>query len=114
MSTFIYFYMCILTKFIWMHIITTKRINDFANQYPEAKQALFTWVKFVEKANWSNFNDIKIDYPQADMVGDDRFVFNIKGNHYRLIVRISFQYKNLMIKWFGRHREYDKIDARTV
>jgi mRNA interferase HigB len=63
-----------------VHIITTKRINQYAGQYPEAAQALFTWVKVVEKANWNNLNDLKAAYPRADMVGDNRYVFNIKGN----------------------------------
>lgn len=97
-----------------MHIITTKKINQYAEQYPEAAHGLYTWVKVVEKANWSSLNGLKATYPSADMVGDNRYVFNIKGNHYRMIVRISFQYKNLMVKWFGPHKDYDKINARTV
>lgn len=97
-----------------MHIITTRRINQYADKYPDAAESLQTWVRVVEKANWSNMNDLKKDYPSADMVGDDRFIFNIRGNNYRLIVRISFLYKNMMVKWFGTHREYDKIDVGKV
>jgi mRNA interferase HigB len=101
-------------KAIPMHIITARTINKYAEQYPEAGPALQTWVSIVKVAEWNSLIDVRKDYPSADLIGDDRFVFNIKGNHYRLVVRISFQYKNLMMKWFGPHKDYDKINARTV
>ncbi|PSR56278.1 hypothetical protein AHMF7605_23640 [Adhaeribacter arboris] len=47
-------------------------------------------------------------------MGDNRFVFNIKGNHYQLIVRIGFRHKNLMVKWFGPYKDYDRLDAKTI
>ncbi|RDC63980.1 type II toxin-antitoxin system HigB family toxin [Adhaeribacter pallidiroseus] len=97
-----------------MHVITTKTIREYAVKYPDAADALFTWVKVVEKANWANINELRLTYPSADLVGDNRFVFNLKGNHYRLIVRISFTHKNLMVKWFGPHKKYDRIDAKTI
>ena len=97
-----------------MNLISTRTINQYAAQYPAAAQNLYVWVKVVKKAQWTCLNDVKESYPRDDLVGDDRLVFNIKGNHYRLIVRISFQYKNIKVKWFGPHKDYDNINARTV
>ena len=97
-----------------MHVITTKTIRAYVDKHPDAADALFTWVKVVGRANWANINELKLTYPSADLVGDNRFVFNMKGNHYRLIVRISFTHKNLMVKWFGTHKEYDRIDAKII
>ncbi len=97
-----------------LNIISHKKLRDFYSRHPDAKEALNTWFKVASNADWKGFNDLKETYPSADFVGDDRVVFNIRGNNYRLIVRISFQFKNAMIKWIGTHAEYDKIDAKTV
>lgn len=63
---------------------------------------------------WNNFNDVHKVYPMADVVGDDRVVFNIKGNKYRLISRFSFRYKSIQVKWIGTHAEYDAVDVLKV
>jgi mRNA interferase HigB len=97
-----------------LNIRSQKKLRGFYSQHPDAKEALNTWYKVASKAEWKDLNDLKLTYPSADYVGDDRVVFNIRGNHYRLIVRINFQYKNAMIKWIGTHAEYDKIDAKKV
>lgn len=65
-------------------------------------------------AEYGSFQALKTDYGNASLVGDDRVVFNIMGNHYRLVVRLSFEYKAVQMKWFGTHAEYDKIDVKTV
>ena len=59
-------------------------------------------------------NEVQNAYPTADVVGDDRMVFNIKGNKYRLVVRFSFRYKAIQVKWIGTHAEYDNIDVLEV
>jgi mRNA interferase HigB len=97
-----------------LNIISAKKLREFYDKHPDAEQSLKTWYKTASKAEWEDFNDLKIDYPSADYVGDGRVVFNISGNNYRLILRINFQFKNAMIKWIGTHAEYDKIDAKTV
>ncbi len=99
---------------IMLNIISQKKLREFSSQHPDAKEALNTWYKVVSKTDWKDFNDLRSTYPSADFVGDNRVVFNIRGNNYRLIVRISFQHKTAMIKWIGTHAEYDKIDAKTV
>jgi mRNA interferase HigB len=59
-------------------------------------------------------NELKLRYPNASIIGDDRVIFNIMGNDYRLITRIIFQFKTIQIKWFGTHEAHDQIDALTV
>ena len=68
----------------------------------------------LEKANFKNFNELKKGYGNAGLVGDDRVVFNLAGNKFRLIVRIVFEYKAIQVKWFGTHAEYDKIDVESI
>lgn len=97
-----------------MNVITKATLQKYMLKFPEASNWLNTWYEIAEKANWTNFNDVKLSYPSADQVGDDRVVFNVKGNKFRLIVRFSFQFKVLQIKWFGSHKEYDRIDVLTV
>lgn len=72
------------------------------------------WFKICKRASWNNFNEVRKIYPTADVVGDDRMVFNIKGNKYRLIARFSFRYKAIQVKWIGTHAEYDTLDVRKV
>ena len=82
--------------------------------YPKASNALLEWyVEFV-KSDFQNFNELKSVYKSVSLVGDDRVVFNIMGNKYRLVVRMVFEYRAIQIKWFGTHAEYDEIDVETV
>lgn len=76
--------------------------------------ALQVWYYELLKSSFKNFNELKLVYGNASIVSDDRVVFNIMGNKYRLVVRIVFQYKVIQIKWFGTHKEYDLIDVITV
>ena len=64
--------------------------------------------------DFKNFNELKLVYGNSSLVGDDRVVFNIMGNKFRLIVRIVFQYKAIQIKWFGTHAEYVEIDVAST
>jgi len=76
--------------------------------------ALQEWYYELVKCDARNFNELKKVYPNANLVGDDRVVFNILGNKYRLVVRIVFDFKVIQVKWFGTHAEYDRIDVVTV
>ena len=96
------------------NIITRRTLLKYCSLYPSAANALKEWYKELVTIDLKNFNELKAHYPNASIIGDDRIVFNILGNHYRLIVRIMFQYKAIQIKWFGTHSEYDRVDARTV
>jgi mRNA interferase HigB len=72
------------------------------------------WLDIVTRAEWLNPEDVKASYPKASILKAGRVVFNIKGNDYRLIVRVQYQASVLMIRFFGTHAEYDEIDAETV
>lgn len=96
------------------NIITRKALLGYAQRYPDAADALFEWYHEMLKSEFANFNELKGVYANASLVGDSRVVFNIKGNHFRLVVRVSFEYKAIQVKWFGPHKEYDKIDVSTV
>ena len=76
--------------------------------------ALQQWYHDFEKVDFKNFNELKRAYANASLVGDDRVVFNILGNKFRLVVRIVFAFKAVQIKWFGTHSEYDKIDVSRI
>lgn len=96
------------------NIITRKTLLDYCRRYPAAAIALQEWYYDLLNTDFRNFNDLKSTYASASLVGDDRVVFNIMGNKYRLVTRMVFEYKAIQIKWFGTHAEYDKIDVCTV
>jgi mRNA interferase HigB len=78
------------------------------------KAALDSWFQEARQAEWKNSSDVKARYAHASIVGADRVVFNIKGNAYRLVAGVNYGRSTLFIKWLGTHKEYDKIDARTI
>jgi mRNA interferase HigB len=96
------------------NIINRKTLLAYCNEYPAARNALLEWYHELLKSDFSSFQDLKSKYGNASIVGDDRVVFNVLGNKYRLVVRMVFLYKTIQIKWFGTHSEYDKIDVSTV
>ncbi len=97
-----------------MRIITKKTLKYFREEYPNSEQSLLSWYKVAKKANWSNFNDVKSQFGSCKIIGSDRVVFKIKGNNYRLIVKITFVNQIIWIRFVGTHPEYDKIDAKTI
>ena len=97
-----------------MVIITYKKIREYALGNQLAKIPLLHWYNIVYKANWSCIADLKKDFPSADYVGNDRYVFNIKGNKFRLIAIIHFDTRTLYVRFIGTHSEYDKIIAYEV
>lgn len=96
------------------NIITRKTLLDYCRKYPAAATALQEWYHELVNADFKNFNQLKKMYGNASLVADDRVVFNIMGNKYRLVVRMLFDYKAIQVKWFGTHAEYDKIDVKTI
>ena len=79
-----------------------------------ARSQYGAWLDIVTRAEWRNPEDVKASYPKASILKAGRVVFNIRGNDYRLIVRVQYQASVLMIRFFGTHAEYDEIDAETV
>ena len=96
-----------------MRIIAKSRLRQIwqIKRYREAEQPLRAWHDEISKGKWKNFNDLKRDYPAASMVGNDRVVFNIHGNAFRLIVKFEFRMNAVFIRFFGTHKEYDKINT---
>ncbi|MFC4232091.1 type II toxin-antitoxin system HigB family toxin [Parasediminibacterium paludis] len=97
-----------------MRVIAKKILRDFWETHADSEQQLKAWYQEASNANWKNPNDIKIDYPSASILPDSRVVFNIKGNHYRLIVKINYDYEMVWIRFVGTHAEYDKINAKII
>ncbi len=97
-----------------MRIIKKKAIRAQFTKYPDVEGPLRAWAADVELADWQSPRDVKARYPKASILADNRFVFDIKGNQYRLIVYIFFPARLVYIKFFGTHADYDKVDATTV
>ncbi len=97
-----------------MRVIARKTLRLFWEKHNDSEQQLISWYKEAEKAIWKNHNELKKEYPSASILENNRIVFNIKGNRYRLIVKINFQYQIIWIRFIGTHAEYDKIDATTI
>lgn len=96
------------------NIIARKTLLEYCKKYPAAATALQEWYYELLKSDFRSFNELKGVYGNVSLVGDDRVVFNIMGNKYRLLVRMVFEFKVIQIKWFGTHAEYDKIDMTIV
>ena len=97
-----------------MRIIAKKILREFWETHPDSEQQLKAWYQETANAEWTTPNDIKIEYPSASFLPGNRVVFNIKGNHYRLIVKINYDYQMIWIRFIGTHAEYDKINAKTI
>ena len=97
-----------------MNIISKKSIKEFSLIHPDAEQSLKLWYSRAKKAKWKTPNDIKEVYPSASIIENNRVVFNIKGNHYRLVVAIKYDFETIYIRFIGTHAEYDEIDVSTI
>ena len=92
-----------------MRVITYKTISDFVKNHADAEIALGSWYEKTENAEWSCFADIKNDFNSVDTIKNKRYVFNIKGNSYRIIAIMLFVPKIVYIRFIGTHAEYSKI-----
>lgn len=97
-----------------MHIISLKPLRSFWIVHPDAEQPLRAWYAVARRANWRTPADIRADYGNASFVGNNRVVFNIKGNDYRLIVLVEYHKGKLFVRFVGTHSDYDRIDASKV
>ena len=99
-----------------MRIISHRKLKEFYETpgREDSKVALERWYQIAEEAEWRNFSDIRTDFPDADYVGNQHYVFNIRGNRYRLVVVIKFTIGRLFVRFVGTHSEYDKIDCSTI
>jgi mRNA interferase HigB len=99
-----------------MRMISKKTLKDFYEQklYKDSKNSLEAWHQEILKANWHNPNEVKKQFGNASVVGDNRIVFNIHGNKYRLIVKINYYAKIIFIRFIGTHKQYDNIKAMEI
>jgi mRNA interferase HigB len=103
-----------------MRIIARKTLRDFVealhgNKDEKAvKSALDSWFREVHNSDWRTPADVTKSYANANLVGKDRVVFNLKGNSHRLVTAVDYQRQIVFIKWLGSHAAYDKIDVKTV
>jgi len=97
-----------------MRIISRKALREFWEKHPDAEQPLRAWYANVKRAAWKTPLDVKTAYRNASFLANNRVVFNIKGNRYRLVAAINYQYSVIYIRFVGTHQEYDKINAATI
>lgn len=97
-----------------MRIIAVKTLRQYWEAYPDAEGSLLSWHDEILEADWNTPNDMKEQFGSASVIGGKRVVFNIHGNRFRLIVDIEFKFKIVFVVWFGTHKEYDNVDAKTV
>ena len=97
-----------------MRIISRRMLREFWEKYPDSCIPLQTWFHDVERASWNGPADIKAIYRNASFIANNRVVFNIKGNHYRLVVVVVYQHSVVYIRFVGTHAAYDQIDATTI
>ena len=89
-------------------------LKEFIDKHPQSKSSLEAWWNEAKAANWQNSQQIKEQYAIASFVGNNRVVFNIKGNDFRLVVAVAYRFGALYIKFVGTHEEYNKINVETV
>jgi mRNA interferase HigB len=97
-----------------MRIIAKSTLRAFWQRHPDAEEPLLAWYREMEKADWETPAHVKEKYRSASFVGGNRIVFNIKGNNYRLVVKINYPYRIVYIRFVGTHADYDKIDVEEV
>lgn len=97
-----------------MNIIVKRAILYYVAKYPQAKIPLLAWYNQFLKQQFHTFNELKAVYGSASIVSNNRVIFNIKGNDYRLIVSVNFLQLAAYIIWFGTHNEYNKINTETI
>ena len=97
-----------------MRIISRKALRDSWEKHPDARQPLQAWYADVKHADWKSPSDIKAAYRNASFLANNRVVFNIKGNRYRVVVAVQYKYGITYIRFVGTHQEYAGVDAATV
>jgi len=99
-----------------MRVISRATLKRFWEQldYRDAEQPLKAWYDEVKVADWKTTHDIKAMYGSASFVGNNRVVFNVHGNKYRLIVAVNYKFSIVYVRFIGTHKQYDRVDAATI
>lgn len=93
-----------------MRIITKGTLREFWEKYPDSEQELKYWYDKIKNANYQTPNEVIEDNPRTDIVGNNRIVFNICRNKYRLIALFRYKLQTVYIRFIGTHKEYDTIE----
>ena len=97
-----------------MRVIAKKTLREFWEKHSDCEQQLKSWFREASNAEWKNPSEIKIEYPSISILSNNRVVFNIKGNNYRLVIKINYDYQIVWIRFIGTHSEYDSINANEI
>ncbi|MCY3721755.1 type II toxin-antitoxin system HigB family toxin [Candidatus Poribacteria bacterium] len=97
-----------------MRIISRSALRDFWARHPNAEGSLQAWYANVKRAKWRTPSEVKAIYRNASFIGNNRVVFNIKGNAYRLVAAINYQYGIVYVRFVGTHQAYNRINAATI
>lgn len=97
-----------------MNVVAKKTLQAFWIEHPKAGSPLRAWFTIARKAEWKSPQDIKDLFRTADFLADNRVVFDIGGNNYRMVCRVSYTHKQVLVKFVGTHAEYEKINANEV
>ena len=97
-----------------MRIISRRTLREFWAKHADAEQSLKAWYANVKRADWKTPSDVKATYRNASFVENNRVVFNIKGNSYRLVAAINYQYGIVYLRFVGTHEAYNTINVATV
>lgn len=92
-----------------MRVISKKTIETYYEAHPDCRGALLAWYERITATEWADFNHLKRGFPSVDFVGNNHYVFNIRGNSYRLVVVVQFVPQRALVRFIGTHAEYDKI-----
>jgi mRNA interferase HigB len=97
-----------------MRVISFKSIRDYYETHALSKVYLTAWFKVTQKAVWDDMEDLRLDFPKAELVTGGKVVFNIKANHFRLVALVGFRTKKVFVLWIGTHAEYSKIKIKDL
>ena len=97
-----------------MQIAAKRTLRQFWARHPQAETPLKVWFAMVSRAEWSGPAEVRAMFGSADFVADNRVIFDIGGNKFRIVVRVSYRFKRVLVKFVGTHREYDQINPEVV
>jgi mRNA interferase HigB len=97
-----------------MRIISRKALRELWERHEDAEHPLRVWFKEAREATWKSPGDIKAQYGSASVLPNNRVVFNVKGNEYRLVVAVRYDLGIVFVRFVGKHSQYDEIDATTI
>ena len=97
-----------------MLVIGTHILDDAMRKHSSASRQIRSWLSEVESAQWSDPHILREQYPSASIIGNNRAVFNIRGNNFRLVTQVNYERGVVRVRFFGTHAEYDRIDASEV